>query len=192
MLYTHNFGNQNGYAMGEKPLKDIDIVARTQFLNIASWTVPPISFIGFMVGWLMYSSGLIGLVIGGLFGLLTSVIIYFIIEYMGSAGGSILHRGRRPIYSDFDKFEGPLNQARHLKNNNDFDKAYNIANEVLYKAPDLPEALYLCAQILWEGYQDAESSKKHLRKILVLLPDKNETYHRWALSLINDIRSSQD
>ena len=97
----------------------------------------------------MYKSPKFGLFVGVLFGLLVSAIIYYIIEYISSLGGSFLYGRRKPIYSDFEKHEGPLNQARHLKVKNEYAKAHNIVNDVLTKAPDLPEALYLKAQILW-------------------------------------------
>jgi len=67
-----------------------------------------------------------------------------------------------------------------------------MIDDILTKATNLPEALYLKAQILWEGYQDADSSQNCLRKILIVSPDKNDTYHRWALSLLDDIESIQD
>jgi len=178
--------------MGNKPLKDINSAARSQFLKVAAGTSAPICLLTVVVGPLIFGSLKKALLFGGMASILLSVVTYFIIEYMGSFSGNFLYGKREPIYNDFEKFEGPLNQARHLKSKNEYAKAHDIANEILNKAPDLPEALYLYAQILWEGYQDAESSKKYLRKILVILPDKNETYHRWALSLINDIRSNQD
>ena len=55
---------------------------------------------------------------------------------------------------------------------------------------DLPEALYLKAQILWEGYHKAADSKIILENILEILPDKEDTYHRWAQTLIDDIEAA--
>lgn len=60
-------------------------------------------------------------------------------------------------------------------------------NGILKKAPDLPEALYLKEQIIWEGYRKADDAKNILEKVLEVLPDKKETYHRWAQSLIEEI-----
>jgi hypothetical protein len=67
-----------------------------------------------------------------------------------------------------------------------------MVDDILIKAPNLPEALYLKAQILWEGYGDVVASRRYLRQILVISPDKNETYHRWALSLLNRIENRTD
>lgn len=38
-------------------------------------------------------------------------------------------------------------------------KASNMVDDILTKAPNLPEALYLKSQILWEGYRDADSPR---------------------------------
>jgi tetratricopeptide (TPR) repeat protein len=145
-----------------------------------------------VVGVNIYGSLKLGVLLGLAAGFLVSVICHFIIERLGSTGANLIYGTRRPIYSDFEKFEGPLNQARYLKQKNDYAKASNMVDDILTNAPSLPEALYLKAQILWEGYRDADSSQNCLRKILVVSPDKNGTYHRWALSLLDDIESIQD
>jgi len=177
--------------MGKRPLKDIDSAARSRFLRVAFSVSAPICLLSILVGPLVFGSLRKALFVGGTASILLSVITYFIIEHIGSFGGNLLSGKRKPIYSDFEKYEGPLNQARHLKSNNDYKRAHEIVKEILKKTPDLPEALYLNAQILWEGFQDAESSINCLRIILVTLPDENETYHRWSISLIKDIRSGK-
>ena len=54
-------------------------------------------------------------------------------------------------------------------------------DEVTEKAPFLPEALYLKAQILWEGFQRASEAKACLKEVLRKVP-QNETIHTWASS----------
>ena len=65
--------------------------------------------------------------------------------------------------------------------------AFKIVGEVLVQAPKLPEALYLKAQILWEGYQDASAARELLLEVIDLVPDAQQTYHRWAQSLLQKI-----
>lgn len=174
-----------------KQEKDIDSAARSRFLMIASWTIPPIGILGIMVGTFIYESFRLGLIIGGIAGLLASIIVYFIVEYLGSSTVNLLYGRRRPVWSDFEKYEGQLNQARRHKSQKEYPKALVLVNEILKKAPELPEALYLKAQILWEGYNKAADAKNALERILVVLPDKTETYHVWAQTLIDDINNER-
>ena len=62
-----------------------------------------------------------------------------------------------------------------------------MVDKVLEQAPDLPDALYLKAQILWEGYGDGKAAKEYLQRIVSILPDENETYHRWAVTMAQEI-----
>jgi hypothetical protein len=175
--------------MKKEPLKDIDSAARSRFLKVISYTFPPLGILGLVVGVKIFKSFKLGLIFGGTAGILASLACHFIIERLGSGVGNLIYGKRRPIYSEFEKHEGPLNQARYLKQKSDFFKAQSLVDDILTKAPNLPEALYLKAQICWEGYGDAAASRKYLRQILILLPDKNETYHRWASSLLDHINS---
>ena len=63
---------------------------------------------------------------------------------------------------------------------------------VLKKAPDLPEALYLKAQIIVEGYHKLDEDRLLLEKILTVLPERGETYHRWAQTMLDDINTEKD
>ena len=167
--------------------KDIDSAAISRFLKVAAWIFPFVGILGVVVGVKIFGSLIFGVLLGLVAGFLASIISHFIIERLGSAGGNLIYGKRRPIYSDFEKYEGPLNQARHLKVKNEYASAHNIVNEILSKAPDLPEALYLKAQILWEGYHKAKPSKELLARIMTVVPDKSETYNRWAQTLLDQI-----
>lgn len=177
--------------MTNKPLKNIDSARRTQFLRVLFWAFPPIFILGLLIGLSIFESLAMGIIIGTTVGLLFNVIIYYTIEYTGSFGVNFLYGKRKSVWSNLEKYEGPLNQARHLKVKNEYASAHNIVNEILSKAPDLPEALYLKAQILWEGYQKSEPSKILLAKILTVVPDKSETYNRWAHTLLDQINREQ-
>lgn len=168
-------------------MKDVDSPARSRFLKITFWIFPTSGFLAFFVGLNIYGNPLMGLIVGVTIGAIASGIAYFFVEYLGSFGVNLLYGKRKPVYSDYEKFEGDIHQAQHQKSKKEYHKALVRVNEILKKAPDLPEALYLKAQILWEGYHKAIDAKTNLERILVVLPDKNETYHRWAQTLIDEI-----
>jgi tetratricopeptide (TPR) repeat protein len=86
-----------------------------------------------------------------------------------------------------DRFTGTLNQARFLKMSKHHDLAIRHVDEVLSADPNFPEALFVKALILWEGYQDAAAAKQYLLKAIKAELDKNATFHRWALSLYREI-----
>jgi tetratricopeptide (TPR) repeat protein len=171
--------------------KNIDSAARSRFLKTFSWTFPFIAILGFAIGNFIYGSFLLGLIIGVIAGLLTSIIVYAIVEYLGSSTVNLFYGMRRPVWSNLEKFEGQLNQSRNHKSKNEYHKALILVNDILKEVPDLPEALYLKAQILWEGYQKAAPAKNLLERILEVLPNRQETYNRWAQSLIDEINNVQ-
>ena len=58
------------------------------------------------------------------------------------------------------------------------------------KDPNFPEALFLKAKILWEGFEDREAAKSCLLNIIRVEPDKDALYHRWALDLYRELSKS--
>ena len=170
-------------------VKDIDSAARSRFIRVTVWVFPIIGFLGFFVGFNMYGKPGMGLLIGAVVGAAASCFTYFIIEMLGSSSVNLLYGTRRPVYSDYEKYEGELHQARHQKTQKNYHKALVLVDAILKKAPRLPEALYLKAQIIVEGYQKKEEAKIYLEKVLAVLPDKTETYHRWAQTLLDKINT---
>ena len=168
-------------------MKDIDSAVRSRFIQVAFRVYPPVLIVMLVLGAKMFGSLKLGLLMGLIGGFVATVISHFLIERLSSSGVNLLYGKRKPIYTDTEKFEGPLNQARHLKTKQDFINAFKIVDEVLSQAPKLPEALYLKAQILWEGYQDASTARKLLFEVIDLVPDAQQTYHRWAQSLLQEI-----
>ncbi len=71
------------------------------------------------------------------------------------------------------------------------DLALGCVDEVLAADPDIPEALFVKAQILWEGYQDAAAAKQCLFHLMKVEPDKEASFHRWSLSLYKEIATSK-
>ena len=173
-------------------MQDIDSAARSRFVRVAAWVFPIISFLGFFVGFNMYGHPGLGLAIGVAAGVVASFLTWIIIEVMGSSGVNLLYGKRRPLYSEYEKYEGDLHQARHQKTQKDYHKALVLVNAILKESPDLPEALYLKAQILVEGYRKGGEAKILLERILTVLPGRGETYHRWAQSLLDEINENDN
>ena len=71
------------------------------------------------------------------------------------------------------------------------DLALECVDEVLAADPDIPKALFVKAQILWEGYQDSAAAKQCLFHLMKVEPDKEASFHRWSLSLYKEIATSE-
>jgi len=52
--------------------------------------------------------------------------------------------------------------------------------------------LLLKAQIIAEGYYKLDEARLLLEKILTVLPERGETYHRWAQTMLDDINTEKD
>jgi len=85
-----------------------------------------------------------------------------------------------------DEFTADLERARHSKANGRYEEANEIIELVLTSAPEWPDALYLKAQIQWEGFGNATEAKRCLKKVMQLV-DYDETLHRWASSYFDEI-----
>jgi tetratricopeptide (TPR) repeat protein len=96
--------------------------------------------------------------------------------------------GRRTIGLR-EQLAGDLNVVRHHKLFNRFDEALIKIENVLAKDPDFPEALFLKARILWEGFEDREAAKSCLLKIIKMEPDQDALYHRWALDFYRELNN---
>jgi tetratricopeptide (TPR) repeat protein len=106
---------------------------------------------------------------------------------LGDGSVNVLYGMGRVDRTLRDQFIGTLNQARFHKMSKRHDLALACVDEALAADPNFPEALFVKAQILWEGYQDAAAAKKCLIHLMKAEPDKEATFHRWALSLYKEI-----
>ena len=79
------------------------------------------------------------------------------------------------------RLAGELDKIRYSKRQKDFHKALSQVNDVLAREPDFPEALFLKAQILCEGFGNAAGAERHLEKVVQLV-DEKEPLHQWVLS----------
>ena len=161
--------------------KDVDSVTRTRFLMIAVRLAPACVLLGWAIGGLK----------GVLYGLPASVLAAFAVELLsggiGNGSVNLLFGTGRLDRTMRDQFIGSISQARFHKMSQRHDLALGCVDEVLAAAPNYIEALFLKAQILWEGYQDSAEAKKCLMHVIKVETDKEAPYRRWSLSLYKEI-----
>ena len=168
-------------ATAKKQPKDVNSVTQTRFLMIAVRLAPVCALLGWVIGGLQ----------GVLYGLTVSVLAVFAVELLsggiGDGSVNILYGTGRLDRTMRDQFIGTLSQARFHKMSQRHDLALKCVDEVLAAAPNYIEALFLKAQILWEGFQDSSGAKNCLLHVIKVEPDKEAPFHRWSLSLYKEI-----
>ena len=154
------------------------------------WALPYLSVMGLSMGYL--TGGPIGAIVGLMAAVAVSAVIGSITTAVSGkiSGGAInvfYGLGRRTIGLR-DRLAGDLNVVRYHKLCSRFDEALIKIEDVLAQDPEFSEALFLKAQILWEGFEDARAAKECLLKIIRVEPDTRAVFHRWALNLYGDIQ----
>ena len=86
-----------------------------------------------------------------------------------------------------DRLNGEINEIRLLKTQRSYDKALTLVNYFLDRNPNFPEALYLKAHVLREGFKNPWAAETYFRKVLELTED-SEPVHRWASSCLASTR----
>jgi len=175
-----------------KPLKDVDSANAALTLRNTLWALPYLAVLGLSLGYL--SGGLTGAFIGLTAAAAVSALIgSTTTRFTGMVGGGAVNVfygiGRKTIGLR-EQLVGDLNVARHHKLCDRFDEALIKIEDILAKDPEFPEALFLKAQILWQGFEDREAAKQCLLKIIKTEPDKEAVFHRWALNLYGDIQKN--
>ena len=99
---------------------------------------------------------------------------------------NLIYNGCLPS-QQHDQLAGELIKARLLKASDRFDEALVIVNNTLSLLPNHPEALFLKAQILCEGFADYPSAAVCLRKVVEMQSIKDETIRQWSQNLLRDI-----
>ena len=174
-------------------LKNADSAELTLTLKNAIWAFPYLAVMGLIWGYL--AGGSSGAVAGLVVAFLASATIGPVTSILtGVLGGGAVNvffgLGRRTI-GIREQMTGDLNVARYHKLSNQFDEALLKIEEVLAKDPDFPEALFLKAQILWEGFEDRYPAKECLLKIIKVEPDKKAVFHCWALNFYRELSNQK-
>ena len=176
-----------------KHRKDTDSAENAMVLRNILWTFPYLSVIGLLFGYLLAGSP------GAVFGLIAAAAASIVIEsatsiFTGILGGGVINvfygLGRRTIGTR-ERMAGDLNVVRFHKRSGKFDEALLKLEAILARDPDFPEALFLKAQILWEGFEDRYAAKECLLKIIKVEPDKKAVFHRWALNFYRELSNQK-
>ena len=170
-------------------MKNVNSAARTHFLKSCLLPFPYLFVGGIICGYAL--RGLLGVLLGVLAAVLLSVAAgaatTLITDKAGGAASRLLYGRGKSTFSLQERLEGDLQQVRHHKMNGRFQEALGIIDGVLAQDPDFPDALFLKAQILWEGFKDSTGAKGCLDQVIKAVPDEGESLHRWAVHLLSEM-----
>lgn len=110
----------------------------------------------------------------------------YCIERFGSVLGNAFSGWSSRKVSPRETLSADLEKAKSSKRNGNFREAIETIDQVLEKDPDFPEALYLKAQILWEGFEKRQEASECLGNVMRLVPQE-DTLYRWASSFLKEI-----
>jgi len=116
-----------------------------------------------------------------------SILYVYTMERLGSGIGGIFTGWITTKIPVREQLSADLAKARHAKGTGHFQEALSIINQVLEKDPDFPDALYLKAHIMWEGFNNSKGALKCLIRIMELVRD-DEPIYRWASSYYHEVK----
>jgi hypothetical protein len=159
------------------------------FMRAYCYTFFPALLLSIVVSWLYFPMGFVAILIVTLMAnAAIAWAIMFICEKSGDLAATIYKGGSS--LSKTQRYAGNLDQARYHKRSGRYDSALGCIDEYLELAGRTPEALYLKAQILWQGFGDSTGSKSCLKEILEAISAK-DSYSRWSLDLMKQIDSGK-
>ena len=109
-----------------------------------------------------------------------------IVNIIGERSVSGLYGLNRADLTSQERSAGELDKIRFHKREGDFDRALSLVNKVLEKEEEFPEALYLKAQILWEGFGNRSAAASYLERTMQLAGE-GEPLYRWASGYLSDM-----
>ncbi len=161
-------------------LKDIDRV-RISFLLKIYYTC----FSAF--GTIFYFMiGLTGYLIAAVISVPLALLVESVTDKISHGWGKLFYGGRKPRWTKQEQLQGDIRQVMFLKRQKQFPQALKKVNEILKKEPKFAEALFLKAQILWEGYETANGARRYLNIAKGFAPPKEYLY-RWICSYYDGI-----
>ena len=116
---------------------------------------------------------------------LLSLLTVFISGMIGKKTGSIYWPSEK--IPPREQLSADIARAKYSKGTGHFEEALSIINDVLEKDPDYPDALYLKAHILWEGFENSKGALESLIRIMELVKDNEPIYH-WASNYYHEVK----
>jgi len=172
------------YKAIRQKMKDGDTIEILRFVRI--WMFCFLAFLIFYVG-----TGRIPFLVLVFAPPIVAVMALIIIIKIGGSVSRSFYGGRKARWTAKEKLAGDLEKIRYSKRQGRFNEALALANDVLKHLHNDPEALFLKAQILHEGFGLGESAKKCLEIIIKGVP-ASEILHRWALSYYEGITREEE
>jgi hypothetical protein len=117
-------------------------------------------------------------------------ILALLVEKLGAGFGGFLSGWSSRKAPARATLSADLARARYSKAKGEFSAALRITNGILETAPDFPEALYLKAQVLREGFDDFTGAKECLKQVLQQVP-REDPLHRWASSYWDEMAAAE-
>ncbi len=103
-----------------------------------------------------------------------------------------LFGGRREPRSLREESFVKLNRVRHFKMQKKYDRALLAVNEVLETDPEFPDAIYLKATIMWEGFENAGAAKTYLSRVMKMVEDREDSLYRWSRHLFKELTGKEN
>ena len=158
-------------------LKDIDSTTisgllRPYFISFSTFSIV-LSY--------YYQDSSKGLLIGALISIPLALVIFGITNKTSDTLSRLFYGGRKPIWTIQEKFQSDLDQVVFLKRQKQFPQALKKVNKILNHEPEFAEALFLKAQILWEGYETANGARRYLNMAKDFVSPEGYLY-RWICS----------
>jgi hypothetical protein len=122
--------------------------------------------------------------------LLGPLAVCVIVNRIGERSVSGLYGLKHTHLTPQERSSGELDKIRFHKREGDFDRALFLVNKVLEKQQEFPEALYVKAQILWEGFGNRSAAESYLERTMQLV-GKGEPLYRWASGYLSDMDSNE-
>jgi len=116
-----------------------------------------------------------------------SILLVYTVERLGSGIGGILTGWTARKINPREQLSADIARARYSKGTGHFEESLSIINQVLEKDPDFPDALYLKAHILWEGFNNGKGALESLIKVMELVQD-HEPIYDWASNYYHEIK----
>lgn len=167
-----------------KSRKDVDSADAALTLRNVIWAFPYLAVMGLIWGYLAdeSSGAIVGLAVAAAASVMIGPATTIFTATQGGGAVNTLYGLGKSAFGVRERLSGDLNVVRYHKLCHRFDDALIKIDEILARDPDFAEALFLKAQILWEGFEDRKAARKCLLKIMAVEPDENAVFHRWALN----------
>jgi len=166
----------------QSPFRDIDRADTAHFLRAFLYSFSAFGVI------LLIMQGLFGLLIALIVSIPLSFLVCSVADLAGASTARIFYGARKPNWNRQEKFRGDLDQAIFFKRQGQYLKAMQKVNQMLEQETGFAEALFLKAQILWEGYDSANGARRYLG-MAKQCASKDATLRRWIIGYqksIND------